>query len=203
MKNLTNAVFAKKGSNSNLTLRLTPDYIQENVRYFSWKYRFCIKWRWPRSCFYWSGPYKCSEPACGRTFIQLSNLQQHMSQHSGKPEKARGTNFHCQICGKGFATDSSLALHCEKKHKELVGEFLRRPPKMKPFLCTICNKGYTTESALSIHAAKVSTIVQIQVVFPRLIHYFFSAQITWFRRFIDEHRSNRRVFIATAVRLWL
>jgi len=99
-------------------------------------------------------PYKCSEPACGRTFIQLSNLQQHMSQHSGKPEKARGTNFHCQICGKGFATDSSLALHCEKKHKELVGEFLRRPPKMKPFLCTICNKGYTTESALSIHAAK-------------------------------------------------
>ena len=91
-----------------------------------------------------------------------------MSQHSGKPEKARGTNFHCQICGKGFATDSSLALHCEKKHKELVGEFLRRPPKMKPFLCTICNKGYTTESALSIHAAKVSTIVQIQVVFPRL-----------------------------------
>ena len=102
-----------------------------------------------------------------------------MSQHSGKPEKARGTNFHCQICGKGFATDSSLALHCEKKHKELVGEFLRRPPKMKPFLCTICNKGYTTESALSIHAAKVSStlVAQIHVAFAKT-YYFSSAQIT-------------------------
>ena len=27
-------------------------------------------------------PYKCSELNCGRSFIQLSNLQQHMKTHS-------------------------------------------------------------------------------------------------------------------------
>jgi len=104
-------------------------------------------------------PYKCSEPTCGRSFIQLSNLQQHMSQHVKDPIKAeKNTNFNCVTCGKFFASDSSLALHQEKKHKELVGEIQHRlMPKVKPFLCAVCNKSYTTESALQIHTAKHRT----------------------------------------------
>merc|ERR1719400_2020271 len=89
--------------------------------------------------FFFTGerPYKCSEPTCGRSFIQLSNLQQHMSQHVKDPIKAeKNTNFNCVTCGKFFASDSSLALHQEKKHKELVGEIQHRlMPKVKPFLC--------------------------------------------------------------------
>merc|ERR1712141_586491 len=49
-------------------------------------------------------PYKCSEPTCGRSFIQLSNLQQHMSQHVKDPIKTeKNTNFNCVTCGKFFA----------------------------------------------------------------------------------------------------
>lgn len=32
-------------------------------------------------------PYKCTELNCGRTFIQLSNLQQHQKTHSNGYEK--------------------------------------------------------------------------------------------------------------------
>ena len=82
-----------------------------------------------------------------------------MSQHVKDPIKTeKNTNFNCVTCGKFFASDSSLALHQEKKHKELVGEIQHRlMPKIKPFLCAICNKSYTTESALQIHTAKVIT----------------------------------------------
>ena len=60
-----------------------------------------------------------------------------MSQHVKDPIKAeKNTNFNCVTCGKFFASDSSLALHQEKKHKELVGEIQHRlMPKVKPFLC--------------------------------------------------------------------
>ena len=103
-------------------------------------------------------PYKCSEPTCGRSFIQLSNLQQHMNQHVKDPSerKTRELNHHCHICGKGFATESSLCLHHEKKHKDVLPNGVSsRSVKCKPFVCATCNKSYTTESALHIHAIKV------------------------------------------------
>merc|ERR1719346_377953 len=60
-------------------------------------------------------PYRCSE--CGRTFVQLSNLQQHMGNHAKDPHKTKEfQSQNCQICGNGFATESSLSLHLEKKH---------------------------------------------------------------------------------------
>ena len=102
-------------------------------------------------------PYKCSEPSCGRSFVQLSNLQQHMSNH-GKEDvgKSKEPNFHCTICGKGFATQSSLVLHHEKKHQEMLLEHgVPKQPKHKPYICGTCNKSYTTESALVIHSSKV------------------------------------------------
>jgi len=101
-------------------------------------------------------PYKCSEPSCGRSFVQLSNLQQHMSNH-GKEDvgKSKEPNFHCTICGKGFATQSSLVLHHEKKHQEMLLEHgVPKQPKHKPYICGTCNKSYTTESALVIHSSK-------------------------------------------------
>ena len=103
-------------------------------------------------------PYKCSEPSCGRSFVQLSNLQQHMSNHSKEDVgKIKEPNFHCTICGKGFATQSSLVLHHEKKHQEMLLEpGVQKQPKHKPYVCGTCNKSYTTESALVIHSSKVS-----------------------------------------------
>ena len=80
-----------------------------------------------------------------------------MSNH-GKEDvgKLKEPNFHCTICGKGFATQSSLVLHHEKKHQEMLLEHgVPKQPKHKPYICGTCNKSYTTESALVIHSSKV------------------------------------------------
>ncbi|KAF4525504.1 hypothetical protein B566_EDAN002363 [Ephemera danica] len=60
-------------------------------------------------------PYKCHLPECGRAFIQLSNLQQHLRNHDAQVERAKNRPFHCNICGKGFATESSLRTHTSKR----------------------------------------------------------------------------------------
>ncbi|ROT78588.1 putative Krueppel-like 1 isoform X2 [Penaeus vannamei] len=65
-------------------------------------------------------PYKCHLPDCGRAFIQLSNLQQHLRNHDAQLERMKNRPFHCNICGKGFATESSLRTHTSK-HAALVG----------------------------------------------------------------------------------
>ncbi|XP_076230038.1 zinc finger protein datilografo isoform X1 [Nomia melanderi] len=62
-------------------------------------------------------PYKCHLPDCGRAFIQLSNLQQHLRNHDAQVERAKNRPFHCNICGKGFATESSLRTHTSKCSK--------------------------------------------------------------------------------------
>ena len=59
-------------------------------------------------------PYKCHIPECGRAFIQLSNLQQHLRNHESQIERLKNRPFHCNICGKGFATESSLRTHTGK-----------------------------------------------------------------------------------------
>ena len=64
----------------------------------------------------WIGerPYRCHVPECGRAFIQLSNLQQHLRNHDAQLERAKNRPFQCAICGKGFATESSLRTHTAK-----------------------------------------------------------------------------------------
>ncbi|XP_072155911.1 uncharacterized protein dati isoform X3 [Bemisia tabaci] len=59
-------------------------------------------------------PYRCHLEDCGRAFIQLSNLQQHLRNHDAQVERAKNRPFHCSICGKGFATESSLRTHTAK-----------------------------------------------------------------------------------------
>ncbi|KAK6640042.1 hypothetical protein RUM43_008319 [Polyplax serrata] len=73
-------------------------------------------------------PYKCHLPECGRAFIQLSNLQQHLRNHDAQVERAKNRPFHCNICGKGFATESSLRTHTSKEGngKEKLG---KTPPQ--------------------------------------------------------------------------
>lgn len=61
-------------------------------------------------------PYRCHLAECGRAFIQLSNLQQHLRNHDAQVERAKNRPFHCTICGKGFATESSLRTHTTKVH---------------------------------------------------------------------------------------
>lgn len=64
-------------------------------------------------------PYKCHLPECGRAFIQLSNLQQHLRNHDSQMERAKNRPFHCNICGKGFASESSLRTHRSKVSKQI------------------------------------------------------------------------------------
>ncbi|KDR08279.1 hypothetical protein L798_02046 [Zootermopsis nevadensis] len=75
-------------------------------------------------------PYKCHLPECGRAFIQLSNLQQHLRNHDAQVERAKNRPFHCNICGKGFATESSLRTHTSKVGTKW--EFTRNLTLRKP-----------------------------------------------------------------------
>ena len=80
-----------------------------------------------------------------------------MGNHSKDGDSSRALNHHCQICGKGFATESSLSLHHSKKHNDLRLDAspAERFAKGKDFVCKVCSKSYTTESALVIHSSKV------------------------------------------------
>ncbi|XP_066995459.1 uncharacterized protein [Anabrus simplex] len=92
-------------------------------------------------------PYKCHLPECGRAFIQLSNLQQHLRNHDAQVERAKNRPFHCNICGKGFATESSLRTHTSKvgtQHAALIGG-----PNATS--CPICHKLFLGGEALMEH----------------------------------------------------
>ena len=65
-------------------------------------------------------PYKCHVPDCGRAFIQLSNLQQHLRNHESQLERLKNRPFHCAICGKGFATESSMRTHNSKVSQVII-----------------------------------------------------------------------------------
>ncbi|KAI4454831.1 zinc finger protein [Holotrichia oblita] len=122
-------------------------------------------------------PYKCHLPDCGRAFIQLSNLQQHLRNHDAQVERAKNRPFHCNICGKGFATESSLRTHTSKvshlkqKPNRFFGKswgallyiyFLSSVDALDPYLakrrtanhpCPVCGKHYVNEGSLRKHLA--------------------------------------------------
>ncbi|KAK9892428.1 hypothetical protein WA026_019878 [Henosepilachna vigintioctopunctata] len=98
-------------------------------------------------------PYKCHLPECGRAFIQLSNLQQHLRNHDAQVERAKNRPFHCNICGKGFATESSLRTHTSKvshcigrlqQHAALIGG-------PNATTCPLCHKMFIGGESLMEH----------------------------------------------------
>ncbi|CAG7819707.1 unnamed protein product [Allacma fusca] len=93
-------------------------------------------------------PYKCHVSECGRAFIQLSNLQQHLRNHDAQLERSKNRPFHCNICGKGFATESSLRTHttkvCKDQHAALIGG----PNAVS---CPLCHKLFLGGEALMEH----------------------------------------------------
>ncbi|XP_071043775.1 zinc finger protein rotund isoform X5 [Parasteatoda tepidariorum] len=89
-------------------------------------------------------PYKCHLPECGRAFIQLSNLQQHLRNHDSQMERAKNRPFHCNICGKGFASESSLRTHRSKQHAALIGGANSQS-------CPVCHKICLNAEALMDH----------------------------------------------------
>ncbi|CAG0885846.1 unnamed protein product [Darwinula stevensoni] len=88
-------------------------------------------------------PYKCHIAECGRAFIQLSNLQQHLRNHESQVERSKNRPFHCNICGKGFATESSLRTHTGK-HAALLGG-----PNAQS--CPVCHKLFFSGESLMEH----------------------------------------------------
>lgn len=100
-------------------------------------------------------PYKCHLPDCGRAFIQLSNLQQHLRNHDAQVERAKNRPFHCNICGKGFATESSLRTHTAKVSiLKLLTQVLYRFSKS---LITFHHR-YVTVIGHSLHTWAVSLL---------------------------------------------
>ncbi|XP_066601408.1 zinc finger protein 853 isoform X8 [Prorops nasuta] len=102
-------------------------------------------------------PYKCHLPDCGRAFIQLSNLQQHLRNHDAQVERAKNRPFHCTICGKGFATESSLRTHTSKVSHELQQRVVFQQHNAmigspaNATSCPVCHKLFIGGEALMEH----------------------------------------------------
>ena len=87
--------------------------------------------------------YKCQVPECGRAFIQLSNLQQHLRSHVSQSERLKNRPFHCAICDRGFATESSMRTHNSKVCTDTDTEtwsWFRLPIPKPGFGCTRLTK---------------------------------------------------------------
>ncbi|XP_046811988.1 zinc finger protein 558, partial [Lucilia cuprina] len=103
-------------------------------------------------------PYKCHLSDCGRAFIQLSNLQQHLRNHDAQVERAKNRPFHCNICGKGFANESSLRTHTSKELQLHLGvlqqhaAFIGGPNATS---CLKCHKFFLGAGALMEHMKHV------------------------------------------------
>ncbi|XP_054746609.1 putative uncharacterized protein DDB_G0288537 [Anastrepha obliqua] len=99
-------------------------------------------------------PYKCHLPDCGRAFIQLSNLQQHLRNHDAQVERAKNRPFHCNICGKGFATESSLRTHTSKELQLHLGVLQQHAALIggpNATSCPVCHKLFLGADALMEH----------------------------------------------------
>ncbi|XP_072174358.1 uncharacterized protein [Diadema setosum] len=75
---------------------------------------------------------------CGKTFVEKSDLMQHICKHSENP------SFSCSKCGKKFRLASYLKEHMKTHSTE------------KPYACDNCNKKFKTQRCLQNHAGRNS-----------------------------------------------
>ncbi|XP_017869019.1 PREDICTED: zinc finger protein 629 [Drosophila arizonae] len=123
-------------------------------------------------------PYKCHLPDCGRAFIQLSNLQQHLRNHDAQVERAKNRPFHCNICGKGFATESSLRTHTSKELQLHLGVLQQHAALIggpNATSCPVCHKLFLGTEALMdhmkhVHKEKTSPPIEPPTQFGDAIH---------------------------------
>lgn len=80
-------------------------------------------------------PYSCDFQSCGKKFVKIHKLRQHMETHVENGSKA----FHCDQCDKSFAEHDYLKRH------------LLRHSGRKDHLCTICPARFTFKSGLNSH----------------------------------------------------
>lgn len=78
-------------------------------------------------------PYTCDMPACGKKFVKIHKLRQHMETHLGSK------SFACGQCDKKFSEQEYLRKH------------LLRHDGRKDHLCHICQARFTFKSALNSH----------------------------------------------------
>ena len=89
--------------------------------------------------------HACTEPGCGKAFIQKSGLQQHMMQmHS--PENV--VPLSCPCCDHTCKMKANLLIHIGRKHG---GDWI---PSMDAGSCTGCKKLFSSPTAYYYHAVQ-------------------------------------------------
>jgi len=96
--------------------------------------------------------YPCTEPGCGKAFIQKSGLQQHMAQ--AHPSKIDATNpysakYSCPHdgCDHSCTMKPNLMIHIARKHS----------PWIPPYTGTcLCSQTFKSPTAYYYHAATCS-----------------------------------------------
>lgn len=78
-------------------------------------------------------PYICDMPSCGKKFVKIHILRQHMETHVGTK------SFVCNLCNKNFTEQEYLKRH------------LKRHSGRKDHVCNICQARFTFKSGLTSH----------------------------------------------------
>ncbi|KOB71407.1 Uncharacterized protein OBRU01_07972 [Operophtera brumata] len=82
-------------------------------------------------------------------FGSSAQLGRHMKSHE---KIARGAQFHCAFCGKGYYDTFTLQVSTVLRHVHAAIHTNERP-----FTCDICNTAFQTNSSLKRHTRIVST----------------------------------------------
>lgn len=79
--------------------------------------------------------HQCS--VCSRKFATRSTLNKHIQSHKETEEK--GTSFSCNVCHKGFQSETQLSLHSPVHNSS------------RPLRCHICSKSFRYQDSLTKH----------------------------------------------------
>ena len=122
-------------------------------------------------------PFSC--PRCDKSFTCRRNLRRHVNEPTCTPPKERfpcdqcaktcktryslsyhkaihhaQRPYHCELCGKGYATKENCTRHENNHGRLLLQRSLVKTPKptIKDHVCTICHKAYSNKHFLARHS---------------------------------------------------